>query len=328
MKTLAEVEGSPAGGSVVKRVAPDMEHNLMNAQLDDDQPGNLGSHSAEPPKRCLKAALSLIAVLLVFVTLGVAAWTGHQPASVVQGEVEATAIKVVPKVVGRVQAVHVCKGDKVRKGQLLVSLENQDLQEKLEHARTAMELANAHNKIVRTACVEHICAQSNLWMKTKAVAEHAEQTLNRSQVMPTAQVISVQELKDMERNLDWARSSERAAKASFDLALALFGSEGELVAVTNDEQTTRRVAELEASVAELAITSPIDGAVQSQIIGQGELVSPDAPVVSIVDPQEVWVKFNLPEGLLSNVQRGTAFRVWVPALGNREVPVKVTHRKS
>jgi len=153
-----------------------------------------------------------------------AARSVHKPAFVVQGEVQATEIKVVPKVIGRVQTLHVCKGDKVRKGQLLVSLENQELQAKLEQARAAMELAKEHNKIVQAACIEDICAQSNWWVTAKAVAEEAEQTVRRSRALQAAEVISVQDLQDLERDSNRARCSERAAKASLDLAVAAYSA--------------------------------------------------------------------------------------------------------
>ena len=188
-----------------------------------------------------------------------------------------------------------------------------------------MELAKAHDKILRAACVEYICAQSNWWVQAKAVAERAEQTVDRSRALQAAEVISPQELQNLERDLDLARSSERAAKASFDLAMALFGDEGQLATAANLEQASRRVAELEALVAELALTSPTHGEVQGRILGQGELATPGVPVVSIVDPQDVWVRFSLPEDLLSDVRMGTTLRVRVPALGNQEVPVKVNY---
>jgi HlyD family secretion protein len=325
MKTLDEVDGSSAGEFVVEPVEPHQKHSVMNAQPYGDQPGNTGTHSAKPLKRGVGAVLLVIAVLSVCVSLGVAAWSAHKPALVVQGEVQATEIKVVPKVVGRVQALHVCEGDKVHKGQLLVSLENQDLQAKLEQARATMELAKEHNRIVRAACVEDICAQSNWWVTAKAVTEQAEQAVNRSRALPAAEVFSLHEVQDLERDLDRARTSERAAKASFDLAVAVFGNEGKLATDGNLEQATWTLAELEALVAELALTSPIDGEVQGRIVGQGELATLGLPVVSIVDPQEVWVRFTLPEDLLSNIRIGTTFRVRVPALGNEEVPVKVNY---
>jgi HlyD family secretion protein len=188
-----------------------------------------------------------------------------------------------------------------------------------------MELAKEHNRIVQAVCVENICAQSNWWVTAKAVAEHAEQTVNRSRALQAAEVISLQELQDSQRDLDRARSSERAAKASFDLAVTVLGNQGKLADAGNLEQATRTLAELDALVAELALTSPIEGEVQGRIVGQGELATLDLPVVSIVDTQDVWITFNLPEDLLSNIRMGTTFRVRVPALGNEEVSVKVNY---
>lgn len=282
---------------------------------------------AKPLKLSLKAALLVIAALLVVVPLSVTvpARSAQKPALVFEGEVQAAEIKVVSKVVGRVQALHVCKGDKVRKGQLLASLESQDLQAKLEQARAAMESAKENSRIVRAACVEDICAQSNWWVKAKAFAEHAEKTLDRSRTLQAAEVISLQELEESESSLDIARSCERAAKASFDLAVAVFGNEGKLAAAANLEQATRTLAELEALVFQQALTSPIDGEVQGLIVGLGELATLGLPVVSIVDPQDVWVRFNLPEDFPSKIRMGTTFRVRVPALGNEEVPVKVNY---
>jgi len=298
-----------------------MKHGPTNAQPDGDQPGNTTAHSFNSFKRDVKAAWLLIAA----VTLGVAACSVHKPARVVQGEVQAAEIKVVPKVVGRVRALHVCPGDKVRKGQLLVSLEDRDLQAKLEQARVAMELAKAYDERVRAAGVEHICAQSNWWMSTKAVAERAEQNVTRSRALKAAEVISPQELRDLERDLDWAQSSERAAKASFNLAVALFSDKGKLAAASNHEQATQTVAELEALIAELAITSPVDGEVQGGMPREGELVTLGIPAAKIVDPQNLWVRFNVPEDLRSNIRMGSTLRVRVPALGNQEVPVKVSY---
>ena len=200
MKTLDKVDDSTPGEPAVKPVEPDKKRCVMNARPEGDKPGNTETHSAKALKRGIKSAVLFMAALSVCVPLGVTAWSAHKPALAVQGEVQAAEIKVVPKVVGRVQALHVCKGEKVRKGQLLASLENQELQAKLEQARAAMELAKEYDKIVRAACIEDICAQSNWWVKSKAVAEHAEHTANRSQALQAAEVISLQELQDSERD--------------------------------------------------------------------------------------------------------------------------------
>lgn len=274
-----------------------------------------------------KSGIFAVGVVLSLALLGIAGFLlMRKPPLVVQGEVDATEIKLAPKVVGRVQALYVRKGDRVKKGQELVSLESRDLQAKLEQARAAVELAKAeHIKTIRGSRVEDICAQSNLWVKAKSVTEQAERTLSRFRKLRATDAVSVQQLQDSERDWEVAQSSERAAKASLDLAVAGFREEDQLAAAAKHQQASKTVEELEALVAELKLSSPIEGEVQDRIVEKGELVSPGLPVVSVVDLQDVWVTFNLREDLLANIRMGTTFRVRVPALGNKEVPVKVNY---
>jgi HlyD family secretion protein len=269
----------------------------------------------------------IIGAFLTLTLTGIAAcFLLSKPPLLVQGEVDATEIKMAPKVVGRVQALYVHKGDQVKKGQMLVSLESRDLQAKLDQARAAMELAKEeHTKMIHGSRIEDICAQSNLWVKAKSVTEQAERTVNRLRKLHATDAISLQQVQDSERDWEVAQSSERAAKASFDLAVAGFREEDKLAAAAKQEQASATVEELEALVAELKLTSPIGGEVQDRIVEEGELVSPGLPVVSIVNLQDVWVTFNLREDLLANIGMGSTFRVRVPALGNKEIPVKVNY---
>jgi HlyD family secretion protein len=274
-----------------------------------------------------KAGPLIMGAFLTLTLTGIAACLLlSKPPLLVQGEVDATEIKLAPKVVGRVQALSVHKGDQVKKSQMLVLLESRDLQAKLEQARAAMALAKEeHAKMIRGSRVEDICAQSNLWVKAKAVTEQAERTATRLRKLQATDAISLQQVQDADRDWEVAQSSERAAKATFDLAVAGFREEDTLAAAAKLEQASAAVEELEALVAELKLTSPIEGELQDRIVEEGELVSPGLPVVSIVNLQDVWMTFNLREDLLANIRMGSIFRVRVPALGNKEIPVKVNY---
>jgi HlyD family secretion protein len=289
-----------------------------------DQARNTGTHPTN--QGAVKPSTFVGTAVLVVALLGLTAgWRGHKPSLVVQGEVEAAKIKVVPLVAGKVQTWHVRQGDKVRKGQLLVSLENQDLQTKLGQHRAATGSTMEPRGPFRAACIEAICVQSNWWAKVKAVAESAQPIMDHARELQVAGVISLQELQARERDLDLARSSERAARANFDLAVAICGEVERLAAAAEQEHATQTTAGLEALVRDLMLTSPVDGEVQRQIVEQGEWVSPGSPVASVVDLQDLWVRFDIPDNLLANIQMGTAFRVRVPCLGNQEVPVKVDY---
>ncbi len=312
----------------------------MNIPVTEMNPAPASSPGAEvnpvvPPRaeapvvgtKSGKPGLFAVGVAFSLVLIGIAGFLlMRKPPLVVQGEVDATEIKLAPKVVGRVQALQVHKGDQVKKGQMLALLESQDLQAKLEQARAAMELAKEeHIKAIRGSRVEDICAQSNLWVKAKSVTEQAERTVNRFRKLQATDAVSLQQLQDSERDWEVAHSSERAARAGFDLAVAGSREEDKLAAAARYKQMSKTVEELEALVAELKLTSPIAGEVQDRIVEEGELVSPGLPVVSIVNLQDVWVTFNLREDLLANIRMGSTFRVRVPALGNKELPIKVNY---
>ena len=295
--------------------------NRMNTNSNADQRGTTGIHPAR--QTGVKFSTFVGTTALSLALLGVAAgWIGHKPAVLVKGEVEATTADLAPPVAGKVQAWHVRQGDTVRKGQLLVSLQNQDLQIKLERRRAATGSTNEPDQAARTSWVEAIEAQSNCWVQARAVAEQAQQTVDRSRELQAAGVISVQELRVRERDLDQARNAERAARANFGLAVALCGEVERLAAAVD---TVRRdSAALENVIEELRLTSPMDGEVQRRIVEEGEGVTPGSPVASIVDMEALWVRLSVPEDLLNGVRVGSTLRVRVPALGNKEVVVKVT----
>jgi len=118
----------------------------MNTHLDGNRYGNAEMHSAKTLKRGVKAALLVIAVLSVFVTLGVAARLHRPPLA--QGEVQATGTKVASNTIGQDQAMPANKGNDVETDQRLVSIKNQDPQVGLEQVRAAMEFTHLESRRV------------------------------------------------------------------------------------------------------------------------------------------------------------------------------------
>jgi len=269
----------------------------------------------------------VIFVCLFFLIIG-SSWyiISHKTPLIIQGECDATEIKIASKVVGRIQTIPVHKGDQVTKGQLLVQLESQDLLAKLEQARAVMQLSKEeYNKLQNGFRNEDILVQSNLWIKAKSVLEQTGRTVKRWSSLQATDAISLQQLQDAERDLYVAQSTERAAKASFDQAVTGYRDEDKKVAAARCEQANQSVKELEALVMELKLSTPISGEVQDRIVEPGELVSAGFPVISIVDLKDIWVTFNLREDLLASIRMGSIINVRIPALGNREIPLKVNY---
>ena len=75
--------------------------------------------------------------------------------------------------------------------------------------------------------------------------------------------------------------------------------------------------------AELTVKAPSNAQVYQTSIDPGEYVSPGAPLLSLVDISDVWVRFDLREDLVKGLKVNDRFDVKVPALGDKPITVMV-----
>jgi len=74
--------------------------------------------------------------------------------------------------------------------------------------------------------------------------------------------------------------------------------------------------------------SPISGEISSVFPKVGELVGTGAPIMNVMDMTDSWVVFNIREDMLASLKQGDTFNAIVPALGNKEIELKITHIKA
>ena len=320
MEPESASDSAPVGDRPLTASAPNMQQALSENVREQQFPEKNSSRKARLFKILLGALLGLALVTVAF-------WFILKPeALLVQGEVDATEVKLAPKVVGRVQELYVHKGDAVKKGQVLVQLESLDLRAKLAQAQADLDHAKHElDKVNRGSREEEIRAAANNWAKARSQAEQAERDFNRFKTLREQEAISQQKLEDAERDWKMARDSERALKAVLDEAEAGYREEDKRATAAQYKAAEEHVAEVQALVSELKLMAPIDGEVVDRIVEPGELVSPGFPIVSLVDLNDVWVTFNLREDLLAKVRMGSIFTVRIPALGNKDIKFKVNY---
>ena len=85
------------------------------------------------------------------------------------------------------------------------------------------------------------------------------------------------------------------------------------------------IREVESFINETAIYAPADGEVSNIIAESGELVAAGYPVVTLVKLDDSWITFNLREDMLAFIHMGSTFTAKFPALGNKEILLKVTY---
>ena len=103
--------------------------------------------------------VKLIAIIVVILLLiaGTVTVCVKESSMILQGEVEVKTIDLSSKITGRVEKINVKKGDRVKKGDVLIELDTPDINAKAEQVDATLALAMAQQeKVNNGARVEQI----------------------------------------------------------------------------------------------------------------------------------------------------------------------------
>src|SRR5581483_1690763 len=176
--------------------------------------------------------------------------------------VAAHKIEVAAKVIGRVNWIGVDKGDKVKAGQVIVRLENDEYRAQLQQARG--QLANLEAKLAELlngSRPEEIAqAKANLEV-AKADLENARVNLQRIQKLVAENVMSKQALDDARARHDSALARVASLEKTYDLVK--IGPRREQIDAMRGqvEQARGMVAFAETNLANTVIRAPVTGTI-------------------------------------------------------------------
>ena len=268
--------------------------------------------------------IAFLTLLLVITVVSLVGWIVLKPEPVIlQGQAEATEVRVSGKVPGRIDKLMVSEGMTVNKGDTLVLISAPELNAKLMQANSAEDVADAQNqKAIKGA------GAYELWQKAEVGVKLAEKTYNRVKNMFNEGVVPAQKSDEAEANYQAAIATSRAAKSQYDMAINGAEKEDKLAAAALVNRAKGAVSEVESYISETMLVSPIKGEISDIFPKQGELVGSGAPIMNIVDLTDIWVVFNIREDLLTSIKMGKEFDATVPALGAKNIRLKVNYIKA
>ncbi len=272
------------------------------------------------------AVLPVVVGAVVIGGLALAGWIFTRPqAEVMQGEVVATEVSVSSKVPGRVAQVVVREGDSVKEGDPIAVLTSPEIDAKLEQAMAAKSAAEAEKSKADTgARKEQIREARNNWERARTGAELAATSFGRVDRLHADGVVPAQRRDEAEAAMKSARSVEDAARAGYEMALAGARVEDKAAAAALVRRASGAVAEVRAAADETTLRAPAGGEVARKNVEPGEIAPAGFPVVTLVDVADSWVVFQVREDRLEGFKMGAPLRGKVPALGGREIDLKVT----
>jgi len=275
-----------------------------------------------------KKTLATIAVLVAisaFITYTFIVIMKKEPI-ILQGEVEAKQVKIASKISGRIQEIAVGKGQKVKKGDFIFSIDSPEIDAKLAEANAARSAASAQNrKAINGAQEEDITAAYSTYVKAEAAALFGEKTFARVENLFKEGVVPEQKRDETETKMKAARETANAAKAIWQKAEKGARQEDKDAANALVQRADAAIQEVEAYLSETTINAISDGEVSGINVEQGELVPTGFPVVTLLNLEDIWVTLFIREDYLNHFKMGDTFRATVPGLENRQFDFKVNY---
>ncbi len=245
---------------------------------------------------------------------------------ILQGEVEVKQVDLSSKVPGRILKIDVKKGDKVEKGQLLITLDTPDILAKSKQTEGALKLALAQQqKLNAGARKEQLQIAKATYSQAVEGFALAQKTYNRMKNLYDEGVIPAQKLDEAYSAYKRAEGSLNAAKSAYEMAKNGAQKEDKLMAAANVNRAKAMIQEAKSYLDETQIKSPINGEVVDIIAEESELIGSGYPIISIIDLSDVWVVFNIREDLLTKIKMGTEFDATFPAIGKKPIKLKVNY---
>ena len=294
----------------------------------------------------MKRARVALLLLVALVVAGVVYYAVRARAAtlVLTGIVTTNDVIVSPQIAGQISRLLVNEGDIVKRDQLLAVIAPDELRADIQYF--------SHNTAGMTSQVQQAAAALRLErQQTADQIRQAEATLAATEAQQAEAEADLEKARlDLERNAglvkekvvtpqqyDQARTAADAASAHVAALrkqvdaqranVALARANAEQIAVresqlrSNQQQLAAATAQQQKADVRLAYTelhAPIDGIVDVLAARGGEVINPGQAVVTLINPDDLWVRADIEESYIDRIRIGDKLTVRLPSGDERE----------
>ncbi|MDE6399434.1 MAG: biotin/lipoyl-binding protein [Muribaculaceae bacterium] len=282
---------------------------------------------AEVTKKDRMLILTIIIILVILAALAIFGFLCIKPGpDTVQGQADATELRISGKLPGRVAQIFVEEGQHVKAGDTLVRIHSTLVDARLDQAEAMENVASATNRKVDAGTRSQIISGAHdILLQAQAASGIAKKTYQRMQNLFEKGVVSEQKRDEAKAAYDAAVAGESAARSQYELAKAGAQKEDKQAAEAMVNVAKGSVKEVNALLEDQYLTAPCDGEITVIYPHVSELVATGAPIMSL-QKDDHWVVFNVRETLLKDIKTGSVIKVRIPAL-DKEEDVKVFYIK-
>ncbi len=252
--------------------------------------------------RIVRVVASIVALML--------AACGNSPPPGYPGYVEADYVRVAAPLSGSLARLSVNRGDQVAANAPLFVLESAQETAARAEAESRMRQAEATlADLEKARRPPEIAAVRAQLAQAEAAIKQSENDLTRTQKLVADKFLPVQQLDQAtaKRDSDRARIAELRAQ----LELANMPARSDAIAAARAEAKAAKdaLAQAQWRLDQKTQTAPVAGVVYDTLYRPGEWVAAGSPIVSLLPPGNVKIRFYVPEPALATLRRGAAVSV-------------------
>jgi HlyD family secretion protein len=293
----------------------------------------------------MRKRLVLLVLLVAGAGAAVYAYRRMAPAPLVlTGIVTTNDVIVGPQIGGQIAQLLVDDGDTVKKDQLVAVIAPDELRadttyysQNVEGFSSQVRESEAALRLQERQFADQIRQAESTLASIEAQAaaaaadlEQVQLTYTRTQNLAQQKVASAQEL-------DQARTAVAAAQAKLDAlkkqveaqraTVAMAHSNAEQIQVRRSQVQTNEHMQAAASAQRAKadvrlryteIHAPINGIVDVRAVRVGEIVVPGQPIVTLINPDDLWVRVDVEESYIDRVRIGDTMTVRLPSGAERQ----------
>ena len=249
----------------------------------------------------------IVATLILLAAFGAWWWSNRRPPPVEwQGYAEADFVKVGPTQQGLLMSLHVVRGSRVAAGAPL--FEQDDINEVASRDQVLRQLKQAEEQLANLQAggkaTEVQQAEANL-ADARAARDKIEADLRRNEMLIKTFATSQQLVDQHRADFRSATARVQSLEAALAQMRAPMGREGEIKAHQQLIESLRAaVVMAQWRIDQRHVAAPVTGVVADVLARPGETIPAGGPVVSLLPRENIFVRFFVPEGQLSEVHDG------------------------
>jgi len=275
-------------------------------------------------KRRIPIAIAAIILLILALRFVVFRSTDDANAIVASGTVEATEADLGFQIPGRIEKIDVLEGDAVAQSSELAWLDRTELQARKLAAEAQVDASSAVLRELESGSrTEEIAQARSAFAAAEQNLTNAKRDFERTKRLFDGGAVSRQALDHQETALELAQAEHDRAKEQLQLVES--GPRVERIAAQRAivAQGHASVAQTDAALKNAMIVAPFDGTVTVRHREPGEVVQAGAPVLTILNPDDRWVRIYVREDQVGRVKIGQPAFITADSYHDREYEGRV-----